>query len=102
MPIMLRLFAPRRLLYLQRGIIWQGQALGIMLLFAGGEDIYGGYRDTVDAYNASLVRSRPAALSVGRRELAGASVGNYALFAGGRVSLDSSGIPLMPILLKHQ
>jgi len=57
-----------------------GASVGNYALFAGG---YGGYRDTVDAYNASLVRSTPTALSVARDRLAGASVGNYALFAGG-------------------
>jgi len=39
--------------------------------------------NTVDAYDTSLVHSTPTGLSVARYELAGASVGNYALFAGG-------------------
>jgi len=52
-------------------------------LFAGGWDYMGGYTDTVDAYDASLVHSTPTALSQGKSSFAGASVGNYALFAGG-------------------
>ena len=43
-----------------------------------------GYYSTVDAYNASLTRSTPTALSVARYKLAAAAaVGNYALFIGG-------------------
>lgn len=38
---------------------------------------------TVDAYNKSLVRSTPTALSKGRRRLIGANNNNYALFGGG-------------------
>ena len=41
------------------------------------------YCPTVDAYNASLTRSTPTGLSVARYDLAAATVGNYALFAGG-------------------
>ena len=41
------------------------------------------YTNTVDAYNASLTRSTPTALSVARGDLAATSVGNYALFGGG-------------------
>ena len=45
----------------------------------------GGYPDssTVDAYNTSLTRTSPTALSEARRNLAATSVGNYALFGGG-------------------
>ncbi len=41
------------------------------------------YSDVVDAYNTSLTRSTPTALSVGRYYPTGASVGSYALFGGG-------------------
>jgi len=56
--------------------------VGDYALFAGGYGSSPTYKDTVDAYNALLVRSTPTALSVARRYLVGASVGNYALFAG--------------------
>ena len=51
-------------------------------MFAGG---FGGsgYPSTVDAYNTSLTRSTSTVLSQARSYLAGASVGEYALFAGG-------------------
>ena len=54
-------------------------------MFAGGFTYSSGDRlySTVDAYNTSLTRSTPAALSTARDLLAGASVGEYALFAGG-------------------
>ena len=38
---------------------------------------------SVDAYNASLVRSTPTALSQARGGLAATTVGNYGLFGGG-------------------
>ena len=51
-------------------------------LFGGGS-ITNGYSAVVDAYNTSLVRSTPTALSKGRDILAATTVGNYALFGGG-------------------
>jgi hypothetical protein len=57
-------------------------------LFAGG--FYGSYWNAVDAYNTDLVRSTPTALSVARYGLAGASVGDYALFAGGYDNSDDT------------
>lgn len=68
-----------------------GASVGGYALFAGGEEEIigaGGLAtsrrsDTVDAYNGSLTRSTPTALSQARERLAGASVGNYAVFAGG-------------------
>ena len=42
-----------------------------------------GLFDTVDAYDASLTRTVPTALSESRLWLAATSVGNYALFCGG-------------------
>jgi len=62
-----------------------GASVGNFALFAGGSDS-GGYKSTVDAYNASLVRSTPTALSAARANLAGTSVGNFGLFAGGVTS----------------
>jgi hydrogenase maturation factor len=40
----------------------------------------------VNAYNASLTRSTPTALSVARRSSSATTVGNYALIAGGVLS----------------
>ena len=64
-----------------------GASVKNFALFAGGSDKAQRYTtvtySTVDAYNTSLTRSTPTALSSSRRHLAGASVGNYALFAGG-------------------
>jgi hypothetical protein len=57
--------------------------VGNYALFAGGYGSDPYYKDTVDAYDTSLTRSTPTALSVARSLLAGANVGNYALFAGG-------------------
>jgi hypothetical protein len=48
------------------------------------------YFATVDAYNTSLTRSTPASLSTKRGVLAGASVGNYAVFAGGDLYVSAS------------
>src|SRR5690606_3747326 len=47
-----------------------------------------------------LIHSAPTALSVGRDRLAGASVGNYALFAGGysvRNTVDAYHSVLVPV-----
>jgi hypothetical protein len=55
--------------------------VGNYALFAGGSSP--AHKDTVDAYDTSLTHSTPTPLSVARLGLAGASVGNYALFAGG-------------------
>ena len=70
--------------------------VGNYALFGGG---YGGTQSynlscsrTVDAYNKSLTRSGPDYLSKARMKLAATSVGNYALFAGGNISDDSTTI----------
>ena len=42
------------------------------------------YFSTVDAYNKNLTRSTPTELSVARSQLTATTVGNYALFAGGK------------------
>lgn len=63
---------------------------GNYALFAGGtekgawadEDQYSGL-STVDAYNQSLTRTTPTALSFSTYGLAGTSFNDYALFAGG-------------------
>lgn len=56
--------------------------------------IAGGYgtacTDVVDVYDASLTRTLPTKLSSAKRYLGGATVGNYALFAGGATSMSSS------------
>ena len=43
----------------------------------------------IDPPDEELIHSTPTALSAGRSSLAGASVGNYALFAGGRSGSSS-------------
>ena len=56
-------------------------SVGNYALFGGG---YGsGYSSTVDAYDTSLTRTTPTALSAARQQLAATTVGNYALFGGG-------------------
>ena len=65
-----------------------GTSVGNYALFAGGS----GNSNVVDAYDTSLTRSTPTALSVARRSLAGASVRAYALFAGGSASGDASNV----------
>lgn len=54
-------------------------------LFGGGYYYDSGYTypAVVDAYNTSLTRTTPTALSEGREFLVGTNVGNYALFGGG-------------------
>ena len=56
--------------------------VGNYALFAGGMNSSGEVA-SVDAYNASLVRSTPTALSIGRAYLSATSVGEFALFGGG-------------------
>lgn len=58
-------------------------AVGEYVLFAGGVNRAGTVLSTVNAFNASRTRSTPTALSVARYDLAGVSVGVYALFLGG-------------------
>ena len=62
--------------------------IGDYALFGGGQN-YSSYYSTVDAYNASLVRSTPTALSVAKYTLGATPVGNYALFAGGQTKSSS-------------
>jgi hypothetical protein len=61
-------------------------SIGNYALFAGGSKITSSANynyDTVDAYNISLTRSAPTALNFARGEgVRGASIGDYALFAG--------------------
>lgn len=67
--------------------------LGGYAIFAGGyyDPHTGEYRYSVyvDAYNASLTKTNLPDLSVGRRDMAAASVGRYALFGGGDTSSSS-------------
>lgn len=61
--------------------------IGNYVLFAGGYDksskgsLYG--LDTIDVYDQSFTRTNPAVLSVSRYALTSATIGDYALFAGG-------------------
>lgn len=63
-------------------------SVGEYAIFAGGAED-GGQQDgsdgsaVVDVYDTSLTRSVATSLSVGRRNLFAASIGDYALFAGG-------------------
>lgn len=77
------------------------------VLFAGGQsdyftgsidpdgtyDYHGRYHDTVDAFGTDLVRLIAPALNLPRSYVAGASVGGYAVFAGGmsKANFDSYG-----------
>ena len=55
-------------------------------LFAGGDSAGSDASvAVVDAYNGSLTRTTPLALSQARRESAGAAAGNYAMFVGGHI-----------------
>lgn len=56
-------------------------AVGDYILFAGGSS--SSPFATVDAFDASLTRTSPEALSVARERPAAATVGDYALFVGG-------------------
>ena len=63
--------------------------VGNYALFGGGvtnPSYYGDATSVVDAYNGSLVRSKPAALYEAQNGLTATTVGNYALFAGGRTA----------------
>lgn len=58
--------------------------VGSYALFGGGYN--SGYKDVVDAYSSSLIRSLPTVLSKARNGLSATSVGDYALFGGGYTS----------------
>ena len=69
--------------------------IGKYALFAGGyisRSFFGyGASSSVDAYNTSLTKSTPTELSCKRCGHAAASVGGYALFAGGASSCNMAG-----------
>jgi len=71
-----------------------GTPVGDYALIGGGGKVGGGltgdFHSAVDAYDASLTRTAATALSAARRALSAASVGNYALFAGGDTTTSSS------------
>ena len=65
-----------------------GCSIGDYALFAGGYAYTGSSSgssssSTVDAYNSSLTKTTVTNLSVARNDLAGCSIGDHALFAGG-------------------
>ena len=71
-------------------------SIGDYALFGGGYNLVettDGRIDkplsTVDAYDKSLTRSTPTALSVARTNLAATSIGDYALFGGGHNYVDN-------------
>jgi hypothetical protein len=59
--------------------------LGIVALFAGGEDSSMAF-NAVDLYDSSSGQWTTAQLSVARSSLAATSVGDVAIFAGGQTS----------------
>lgn len=61
----------------------KGGSNGTYALFSGGWTGSNAPTTSVTAYNKSLTKSTPTALSVARRNMASASIGSYALFAGG-------------------
>ena len=71
--------------------------IGNYALFGGGYDgdTSGDgnlYSAVVDAYDTSLNRTTPTALSVARSSLAATHIGNYALFGGGRIGNPYSAV----------
>lgn len=58
--------------------------IGDYALFAGGMKSDSTAVDTVDAFNSSLTRTTPSALTEPKRGLAATTAGDYALFAGGQ------------------
>lgn len=68
-------------------------SVGDYALFGGGSfystSSGSTYRDTVTAYNSSLTKSTPPVLSKARAYLTAVTIGNYALFAGGRQKILS-------------
>ena len=64
--------------------------IGNYALFAGGYTTKA--IDTVDAYDISLTRSTPTALSAARYSMSAATVGNYALFACGSAASGVSAV----------
>ena len=71
-----------------------GTTVGGYALFAGGhEAVYntsGNVLNVVNAYTASLVKSTPTVMSVARKSLAATTVGDYALFGGGRTTTSGT------------
>lgn len=70
-----------------------GATIGNYAIFAGGckcssDGTAFVALSNVDAYNVSLTKTTPSSLSTSRYHLAGARVGDYALFAGGFSSTD--------------
>ena len=72
-----------------------GASIGEYALFGGGY-YYQSYNyhqtSVIEAYNTSLVRSLPTALSVSRSQAATATIGNYALFAGGGTGMYATNV----------
>lgn len=69
--------------------------VGGYALFGGGEDEEGVSYATVDAYNASLTRSAPAAFSAAKTRLTAGSVGEYAVFARGSTAATEAYSPAL-------
>ena len=61
-------------------------------VFAGGQAYSSGFiiKNSVDAYNASLIKSTPSVLSMARHGIAATAVAEYTIFAGGSSSSYSS------------
>lgn len=67
-----------------------GSVSGDYLPLSGGYN--GTYLSTVDCYNSNLAKVDLDDLSIGRQELEGASIGNYAIFAGGANKAGNQGL----------
>lgn len=91
---------PEDLLLGRRG--HAGASVGNYVLFGGGARSQTGGANTnytrTDAYDTLLVHTTPPDLSVARRSIAGASVGGYALFAGGRTDTTATGFVVSSVV----
>lgn len=70
------------------------------VLFAGGVS-GNGVSNVIDAYNLSRTRTTPVTLSTARHDLAGLTVGEYAVFAGGRTSISSGASDVIDMIGKN-
>lgn len=70
---------------------------GTFLLFAGGIGA-NGVSNVVDAYNLSGTRTTPVTLSVARHDMAGFTMGEYAVFACGRTSISSGASKVIDLI----
>lgn len=71
-------------------------------LFAGGNNsATAGMRREIEIYNRSLVKSNYLQLSSVKQSLTGASLGNYAIFAGGQYDLNDGKGTIYPAIVDY-